>query len=115
MRLLISGREASILFVRKRAADEIPSDDEAIFMAIADNIGYDATGRKTMKVIDSQIVGKAKTEIQRCDLYDSRVTFENIGSDEAPQWVERHSLTLRDTGILGQYKEFLNNPTSFLV
>ncbi len=110
-----AGVKASIIFVRKRGEDEIPSDEEAIFMAIADNIGYDATGRKTMKVVDSQIVGKAKTEIQRCDLYDSRVTFENTGTDEAPQWVERHSLTLRDTGILGQYKEFLNNPTPFLV
>jgi type I restriction enzyme M protein len=110
-----AGVKASIIFVRKRADDEIPSDDEAIFMAVADNIGYDATGRKTMKVIDSKVVGKAKTEIQRCDLYDVRVTFENIGSDETPEWVERHSLTLRNTGILGQYQKFLKDPTPFFV
>ncbi|MGD0282678.1 MAG: N-6 DNA methylase [Dissulfurispiraceae bacterium] len=110
-----AGVKASIVFVRKRADNEKPKDDEAIFMAVADNIGYDATGRKTMKVIDSQIVGKAKTEIQRCDLYDVRVTFENVGTEEAPQWVERHSLTLRDTGILGQYSDFLRDPTPFFV
>jgi len=110
-----AGVKASIIFVRKRADEEVPSDDEAIFMAIAENIGYDATGRKTMKIVDSQIAGKAKTEIQRCDLYDSRVTFENIGTEETPKWVERHSLTLRDTGILGQYKEFLKNTSPFFV
>ncbi len=110
-----AGVKASIIFVRKRAEGETPSDDEPIFMAIAENIGYDATGRKTMKAIDSQIVGKAKTEIQRCDLYDVRVIFENIGSDETPQWVERHSLTLADTGILGQYKKFLEDPASFFI
>jgi type I restriction enzyme M protein len=110
-----AGVKASVIFVRKRADDETPSDDEPIFMAIAENIGYDATGRKSMKVIGSQIVGKAKTEIQRCDLYDVRVTSENVGSDDAKQWVERHSLTLPDTGILGQYKAFLKNPTPFFV
>lgn len=110
-----AGVKASIVFVRKRADNELSSDDEPIFMAMAENIGYDATGRKTMKVIDSQIVGKSKTEIQRCDLYDVRVTFENIGTEDLPQWVERHTLTLKDTGILGQYKKFLKNPTPFFV
>jgi hypothetical protein len=81
------------------AQDEVPSDDE----------------RKTMKVVDSQIVDKAKTEIQRCDLYDVRVTFENVGSEEAPQWVERHALTLPNTGILGKYAEFLKDPEPFFV
>ena len=84
-------------------------------MAMAENIGYDATGRKTMKIVNSQVVGKAKTEIQRCDLYDVRVTFENIGNDDAPQWIERHALTLPNTGILGQYREFLRDPTPFFV
>jgi type I restriction enzyme M protein len=110
-----AGVKASIIFVRKRAEKEVPNDDEAIFMAIADNIGYDATGRKTTKVIDTQIVGTAKTEIQRCDLYDVRVTYENVGTEETPQWVERHALTLRDTGILGQYSDFLKDPTPFFV
>lgn len=110
-----AGVKASIIFVRKRADDEKPDKDEAIFMAVAENIGYDATGRKTMMVINSKVVEKAKTEIQRCDLYDVRVTFENIGPDDTSTWVERHSLTLRDTGILGKYKEFLKDPTPFFV
>ncbi len=110
-----AGVKASLVFVRKRADGETPNDEEAIFMAMAENIGYDATGRKTMKVVDSKIVGKAKTEIQRCDLYDVRVTFENIGSNEAPHWVERHALTLPNTGILGKYAEFLKDPEPFFV
>jgi type I restriction enzyme M protein len=110
-----AGVKASIVFLRKRDVNETPSDDDTIFMAVAENIGYDATGRKTMKIIDSHIVGKAKTEIQRCDLYDVRVTFENIGTDESPQWIERHSLTLRETGIVGQYRKFLKDPSPFFV
>jgi type I restriction enzyme M protein len=43
-----AGVKASIVFLRKRAADEKPSDDEAIFMAAPARIGYDATGRKTL-------------------------------------------------------------------
>jgi type I restriction enzyme M protein len=42
-----AGVKASIVFLRKRAADETPNDDEAIFMAAPARIGYDATGRKT--------------------------------------------------------------------
>jgi type I restriction enzyme M protein len=36
-----------VIFVRKRGDSEIPSDDEPIFMTAPDEIGYDATGRKT--------------------------------------------------------------------
>jgi type I restriction enzyme M protein len=42
-----AGVKASIVFLRKRADAERPSDDEAIFMAAPARIGYDATGRKT--------------------------------------------------------------------
>lgn len=41
-----AGVKASVLFLRKRAEDEVPDDNEAIFMAAPENIGYDATGRK---------------------------------------------------------------------
>jgi len=40
-----AGVKASVIFVRKRAHDEAPSDEEAIFMAAPEEIGYDATGR----------------------------------------------------------------------
>jgi type I restriction enzyme M protein len=42
-----AGVKASIVFLRKRADAESPSDDEPIFMAAPARIGYDATGRKT--------------------------------------------------------------------
>lgn len=41
-----AGVKASIVFVRKRTEKETPKDDEAIFMAAPEKIGYDATGRK---------------------------------------------------------------------
>jgi type I restriction enzyme M protein len=40
-----AGVKASVIFVRKRLSDEVPNDDEAIFMAAPEEIGYDATGR----------------------------------------------------------------------
>jgi type I restriction enzyme M protein len=42
-----AGVKASVIFVRKRGENEIPNDDEPIFMAAPEEIGYDATGRKT--------------------------------------------------------------------
>ena len=42
-----AGVKASIIFVRKRAANEQPDENEAIFMAAPELIGYDATGRET--------------------------------------------------------------------
>ena len=41
-----AGVKASLVFLRRRAGDEKPKDDEAIFMAAPEKIGYDATGRK---------------------------------------------------------------------
>jgi type I restriction enzyme M protein len=41
-----AGVKASLIFVRRRAPNEQPNDDEAIFMAAPEKIGYDATGRK---------------------------------------------------------------------
>ena len=41
-----AGVKASVVFLRKRAEDETAGDDEAIFMAAPEKIGYDATGRK---------------------------------------------------------------------
>ena len=44
-----AGVKASIVFLRRLADRETVFDDTAIFMALADNIGYDATGRKTFE------------------------------------------------------------------
>lgn len=42
-----AGVKSSIIFVRKRKKKEIASDEEAIFMAAPELIGFDATGRET--------------------------------------------------------------------
>ena len=52
-----AGVKASIIFVRKRGENEIADDNEAIFMAAPELIGYDATGRKTASQLD-EIVKK---------------------------------------------------------
>lgn len=52
-----AGVKASIIFVRKRRANEKPDKNEAIFMAAPEWIGYDATGRKTKSQLD-EIVEK---------------------------------------------------------
>jgi type I restriction enzyme M protein len=41
-----AGVKASVIFVRKRGENETPCDDEAVFMAAPEEIGYDATGRE---------------------------------------------------------------------
>ena len=50
-----AGVKASIIFVRKRKANEIPDENEAIFMAAPELIGYDATGRTTDSQFDEII------------------------------------------------------------
>lgn len=47
-----AGVKASVIFVRKRNANEKPDENEAIFMAAPERIGYDATGRKTESQFD---------------------------------------------------------------
>lgn len=52
-----AGVKASIIFVRKRRTNEKLDENEAIFMAAPELIGYDATGRKTESQFD-EIVQK---------------------------------------------------------
>lgn len=52
-----AGVKASVIFVRKRKENEKPDENEAIFMAAPELIGYDATGRKTESQLD-EIVSK---------------------------------------------------------
>jgi type I restriction enzyme M protein len=58
-----AGVKASIVFLRKRGGQEAPSDDEAIFMAAPDKIGYDATGRETENQLHEVV--KEYREFQR--------------------------------------------------
>ena len=47
-----AGVKASVIFVRKRGNDEVANNEEVIFMAAPELIGYDATGRKTESQLD---------------------------------------------------------------
>lgn len=53
-----AGVKASIVFVRKRGTNETPDDNEPIFMASPEFIGYDATGRKIKENQFDEIVEK---------------------------------------------------------
>lgn len=50
-----AGVKASILFLRKRKGSEKPDENEAIFMAAPEQIGYDATGRQTESQLEEVI------------------------------------------------------------
>lgn len=107
--------KASVIFVRKRHSNEQPDDSEAIFMAAPENIGYDATGRKTAQITVKSETAKSKVEIHSTDLFDVEVTFERASTarTDAEEWQERSRRVLRDTGVLGQYRAFEKNPEPF--
>lgn len=117
-----AGVKASVIFLRKRGADETPSDDEAIFMAQAANIGYDATGRKTFREISEEINldengnYASRKMVLRCDLFDYYVEYEWSEADpKRPDWSETHREVIPDTGIVAQFHRFLKNPEPFFV
>ncbi|MDZ4858903.1 MAG: N-6 DNA methylase [Candidatus Hydrogenedentes bacterium] len=112
-----AGVKASVVFFRKRAEDEQPDDDEAIFMAAPANIGYDATGRKTARVSVKSENGRKKVEIHATDLFDVEVLFEKAakaGTGEE-EWQEKTRRVVAGTGVLGQYRAFEKTPESFFV
>ena len=96
-----AGVKASIVFLRKLDAGETVSDDEPIFMALAENIGYDATGRSTFeKMVEEEIAGVSKVKRHHCDLFDYRVTREWVASKN--DWSERRREVIPGTGLVGQ-------------
>ena len=112
-----AGVKASIVFLRRRADGEILSDDEAVFMALAENIGYDATGRETfVKTLESEEPGREKVEIHSCDLFDYRVFFEwGTDGNGKDGWIKRRQEIIPQTGLLAQWAAFQRDPTPFLV
>jgi type I restriction enzyme M protein len=112
-----AGVKSSILFLRKRKDNEKINKDEAIFMSMAENIGYDATGRKTFVVtVEQEIPEKSKIELQRCDLFDYRVHYEwNTSNTKKPIWSEMRREVIPHTGIVGEYRKFERNPKPFFV
>ena len=109
-----AGVKASIVFLRRVADGETVSDDEAIFMALTDNIGYDATGRKTFRTITESETDSEKVEIQSCDLFDYRVYYEwSRGGPGESGWSERRREVIPGTGLVGQWREFQRDSRPF--
>ena len=107
-----AGVKASIVFLRRLNDGEVVSDDEAIFMAMADNIGYDATGRSTFSVtVEEEREHSEKVELHSCDLFDQRVFYE-WNADES-DWSERRREVVPDTGLLAQWNAFNRDQTPF--
>lgn len=107
-----AGVKASLVFLQKRPAGETPNDDEAIFMAIADNIGYDATGRKTFKTLSSKVTDNSKIEVTQCDLFNMQFVYQR-DSLNADNWIETHRQVLPETGLVAEYRKFTENPEPF--
>jgi type I restriction enzyme M protein len=112
-----AGVKASIVFVRRLKDRETISDDTPIFMALADNIGYDATGRRTFEVsIEKETPGKEKVEIQRSDLFDYRVFYEwSTTNPKKPDWSERHRQIIPDTGLVAKWRAFEKDARPFFL
>lgn len=112
-----AGVKASIVFLRRLNDGERVPDDAAIFMAMAENIGYDATGRKTFDVtVESQELGKRKVEIQRSDLFDYRVFYEwSTTNPKKPEWSERRREIIPNTGLVAQWQAFQRDASPFFV
>ncbi len=125
-----AGVKSSVVFLEKRSFSRVEregkelvvvspiADDEPIFMAMAENIGYDASGRNTYHVeVLSETDGQERVERHRCDLFDWQVTFDWKPSEgkRSGDWTERRRDVVPDSGLLGQYASFRRDPTSFFV
>ncbi len=113
-----AGVKSSVVFLEKRFPNVPASDDEAIFMAMAENIGYDAPGRTTYQVeVLDETPEQARIERQRCDLFDWQVEFYWVpGEGKKPgHWSERNRHVLPGSGLLGQYAVFKRDPEPFFV
>ncbi|MGP9805903.1 restriction endonuclease subunit M [Paracoccus sp. NSM] len=125
-----AGVKSSVVFlekrpfsITKREGKEIVvvgsvSDDEPIFMAMAENIGYDAAGRNTYQIeVLSETPEVERVERHRSDLFDWRVVYDwKPGEGKKPGvWTERHRNVTPGSGLLGQYAAFQRDPTPFFV
>jgi len=112
-----AGVKTSIVFLRRLKDGETVPDDAPIFMALAENIGYDATGRKTFNVtVEEEIAGKKKIERHSCDLFDYRVDFEwSTVNPKEQGWSERHREIIPNTGLVAQWQKFQTDPNPFFV
>ncbi|MCY4653866.1 MAG: N-6 DNA methylase [Dehalococcoidia bacterium] len=106
--------KASIVFLRRLADGEVVPEDEPVFMAMTENIGYDGASNSTFHVtIEKEDPRREKIAIHSCDLYDQRVFFE--WNEDESDWSERRREVIPDTGLLAQWNAFKHDPTPFFV
>lgn len=112
-----AGVKSSIVFLRRLGKKETIDEDAHIFMALAENIGYDAAGRETFKIeIEEEISEDKKIERHSCDLFDYRVIYKwSKTNPKKHGWSEQERTIIPNTGLVGKWKEFQKNPTAFLV
>jgi type I restriction enzyme M protein len=86
--------------------------DYPIFMAIADNIGYDAAGKNTYKIINREESKAANgdkiiTEIQENDLFTAKVSKTyRFESGKEIEMLSKEEI-LPETGIVGELNRFI--------
>jgi len=104
--------KASLLFVRRRAAKEVADDNEAIFMAAPANIGYDATGRDTVKI---EVIEPGDEE-RRVRKHHDLFAYEAVEAFKDGKWEEAGPrAVLPHEGVLGSWSRFQKDPRSFFV
>lgn len=104
--------KASLLFVRRRGEKEVADDNEAIFMAAPANIGYDATGRDTVRM---EIIEPGDEE-RRVRKHHDLFAYEAIEAFKDGKWEEAGPrAVLPDEGVLGAWSRFQKDPQSFFV
>ncbi len=93
---------------RYQAAKQRALADYPIFMAIADNIGYDAAGKNTFKATTTETVGenaeKIITQIQENDLFTIELVKRRTLDGEETTVRET---VLPDRGIVGELRRFI--------
>lgn len=98
--------EMTVRYQEERAK-QLP--DYPIFMAIADNIGYDATGKSCSKVLSKNeiIEGNYKTVIEELshDLYDERISKKFDIHDDKEELATKKEVL--DAGILKELRNFI--------
>lgn len=111
-----AGVKASIVLLRRLADGEAVPDDSAVFMALAENIGYDAIGHTSFEVsVEEETAVARRVERHRCDLFDYRVVREWVrdGSSRGGCYGEGRRMIIPGTGLLGEWENFKRDPTPF--
>lgn len=113
-----TGVKTSIILLRRLAEGEAVKDDDMIFMAIVENIGYDHNGRDTYRhKIETEVADKERVELLSSDLFDYRVWHHwSRNGTKKPGWTEYRREIIPDTGLAGIWNnQFRNDPQSLRV